>query len=296
MSVWLDGETMPTEGHSSATFDFVGPQYFSTLGVPILAGREIGREDEANAQRVGVINQTMAREYFGDADPLGRRLHASRDHPFEIIVVGVAADAKYNSLREQTPSQCYLPYFHSKSEAPHATFEIRLSGSAGAVASAIRAAAKEIAPSLRAPEIHAMSEIVEQSLTTERMLTQLSSFFGLLALLLACIGLYGVMSYNVASRTNEIGIRMALGAQAVSVFRLIAGQGMMLVLIGVVMGTGAAFVLTRLIREMLFGVSPTDLVTFAVVAVLLPGVALGACFVPARRATRVDPMVALRYE
>ena len=141
-----------------------------------------------------------------------------------------------------------------------------------------------------------MSEIVDRSLTTERMLTQLSSFFGLLALLLACIGLYGVMSYNVAGRTNEIGIRMALGARRRTVFKLIAGQGMTLVLIGIVIGLAAAFALTRLITSLLFGVSPTDSVTFGAVAVVLAAVALLACYIPARRATKIDPLVALRYE
>ena len=294
LSVWLEGDAPPPGQQRSATFDFVGPHYFSTLGMPILAGREIGPEDEGNAQRVGVINQTMARTYFGDANPIGRHFRADRDYRFDIVVIGVAADAKYNNLREQTPSQCYLPYFHSEG-APPATFEVRVAGNAGAVASAIRAAVKETAPALYT-EVHTMSEIVDQSLTTERMLTQLSGFFGLLALLLACIGLYGVMSYNVAGRTNEIGIRMALGAQAPNVLKLIAKQGMTLVLIGIAIGLPAAFAFTRLISSLLFGVRATDATTFVVVALLLAGVALPACFLPARRATKVDPLMALRYE
>src|SRR2546429_189902 len=295
MTVWLHGDAPPPGQQRSATFDFVGPQYFSTLAMPILAGLEIRPEDEGNTQRVGVINQTMARAFFGDANPIGRHLRADRDNPFDIVVVGVAADGKYNNLREQTPSQCYLAYFHSKSAAPHATFEVRVTD-AIPVASGIRTAVKEIGPALRAPEIHMMSEIVDRSLTTERMLTQLSSFFGLLALLLACIGLYGVMSYNVAGRTNEIGIRMALGARRRTVFKLIAGQGMTLVLIGIVIGLAAAFALTRLITSLLFGVSPTDSITFVAVAVVLATVAMLACYIPARRATKVDPLVALRYE
>ena len=296
LTIWLEGDAPPSGQQRSATFDFVGPRYFSTLGMPILIGREIGPEDEGNAQRVGVINQTMARTYFGDANPIGRHFRADRDHPFDILVVGVATDAKYNDLREQTPSQCYLSYFHSKSEAPHATFEVRFAGNATAVASAIRGAVKEAAPALRPPEIHTMSEIVDQSLTTERMLTELSGFFGLLALLLACIGLYGLMSYNVAGRTSEIGIRMALGAQPRNVFRLIARQGMTLVLIGMVIGLAAAFALTRLISSLLFEVGATDATTFGAIGVLLAGVALLACYLPARRATKVDPLVALRYE
>jgi predicted permease len=296
LTVWLEGETPPPGQQRSATFDFVGPHYFSTLGMPILAGREIGPEDEGNAQRVGVINQTMARAYFGEADPIGRHFRADRDHPFDIVVIGVAADAKYNNLREQTPSQCYLSYFHSKSEAPHATFEVRVAGNAAAVASAIRAAVKETAPALRATEIHTMGEIMDRSLTTERMVTQLSGFFGLLALLLACIGLYGVMSYNVAGRTNEIGIRMALGAHTKDVLMLVVRNGMVLTLLGVLLGLVGSFALTRLMSGLLFGVAPTDATTFITIPLLLICVALVACYIPARRATKVDPIVALRYE
>ncbi len=296
MTVWLEGDAPPPPGQGmTPVFDYVGPRYFSTLGMPLLAGREIGPQDEGNAPRVGVINQTMARAYFGDANPVGRRLRADRDNPFDIVVVGVVADAKYNHLREQTPSQCYLAYFNSKSEAPRPTFEIRSSANVAA-ASAIRAAIKEIAPSLPTPEIRTMNEIVAQSLTTERVITQLSSSFGLLALLLACIGLYGMMSYNVASRTNELGIRIALGARPRDIFKLVAGQGMTLVLIGVVTGLLAAFALTRLISNLLYEVSETDGATFVVIALLLAGVALLACWIPARRATKVDPMIALRCE
>ncbi|MGH9936486.1 MAG: FtsX-like permease family protein, partial [Blastocatellia bacterium] len=295
MTVWLEGDAPPPGQGMTPVFDFVGPRYFSTLGMPLLAGREIGPQDGGNAPRVGVINQTMARAYFGDANPVGRRLRADRDNPFDITVVGVVADAKYNHLREQTPSQCYLAYFNSKSDTPHATFEIR--GSANvAVASAIRAAIKEVAPSLPTPEIRAMNEIVAQSLTTERVITQLSSFFGLLALLLACVGLYGLMSYHVASRTNELGIRIALGARPRDIFKLVAGQGMTLVLIGIVTGLLAAFALTHLISSFLYEVSETDATTFVVIALLLTVVALVACWIPARRATKVDPMIALRCE
>src|SRR5438132_423287 len=149
---------------------------------------------------------------------------------------------------------------------------------------------------LPAPEINTNNDIIDRSSTTDHLLTQLSSFFGVLALLLAAVGLYGVMSYDVAGRINEIGIRMALGAQPRNVFKLIASQGMALVLIGIVIGVAAAFAVTRLIASLLFEVSPTDSVTFALVAALLASVALLASFVPARRATKVDPLVALRYE
>jgi len=174
--------------------------------------------------------------------------------------------------------------------------EVRTFGNPAAVATAIRAVVKDTSPLIEVPEIHSINELVDQTVTTERMIMTLCSFFGLLAVLLACIGLYGVMSYNVAGRTNEIGIRMALGAQRHNLFRLIAGQGMTLVLIGLLIGLGAASALTRLIRSLLFEVSPTDSITFLGVAMLFVTVALLACFIPARRATKVDPLVALRYQ
>jgi putative ABC transport system permease protein len=174
--------------------------------------------------------------------------------------------------------------------------EVRTFGNPAAVATAIRAVVKDTSPLIEAPEIHTINELADQTVTTERMIMTLCSFFGLLAALLACIGLYGVMSYDVAGRTNEIGIRIALGAQRRNVFKLIAGQGTTLVLIGIVIGLAAAFALTRLVRSLLFEVSPTDPTTFLFVAALLVAVALLACYLPARRATKVDPLVALRYE
>jgi ABC-type antimicrobial peptide transport system permease subunit len=164
------------------------------------------------------------------------------------------------------------------------------------VATAIRAVVKDAAPLLDPPEIQTVTELTGQTITTERMLTQLSSFFGLLALFLACIGLYGVMSYNIASRISEFGIRMALGAQAKDVLMLVIRSGMMLTLLGVAVGLAGSFALTRLMSGLLFGVTPTDATTFITIPLLLICVALVACYIPARRATKVDPLVALRYE
>ncbi|HVS81350.1 MAG TPA: ABC transporter permease [Pyrinomonadaceae bacterium] len=299
MNISINGST-PAPGQQISAFnDYVGPNYFSTADIPIFLGREIGPEDEGNAPLVGVINQTMARTYFGDANPIGRQIKASA--PFgnlAFTVVGIVADSKHDDLRTPSGSWFYTPYFHV-SRHPNfswATNEVRISGNTAAVATAIRAAAKDTSPLIEMPEIHTINELVGQTITTERLITTLSSFFGMLALLLACIGLYGAMSYNVVGRTNEIGIRMALGAQPRNIFRLIARQGMTLVLIGIVVGLSAALALTRLISSLLYGVSATDSTTFVIVAVLLAAVALLACYLPARRATKVDPLVALRYE
>jgi predicted permease len=299
MNISVDGYTPPAGQQTGAFDDYVGPKYFSTADIPILSGREIGPQDEGNAPLVGVINQTMARTYFGDANPIGRQIKGSGPPGnLDFTVVGIVADSKHDDLRTPSGSWFYTPFFHASRHRNFswATNEVRVSGNEPAVATAIRAAIKDASPLIEIPEIHAIDELVSQTVTTERLITTLSSCFGGLALLLACIGLYGVMSYNVAGRTNEIGIRMALGAQQRTVFKLIAGQGMTLVLIGIAIGLAAAFALTRLITSLLFGVTPTDSVTFVVVAVVLATVALLACYIPARRATKVDPLVALRYE
>ena len=299
MNISVDGYTPPPGQQVGAFDDYVGPKYFSTADIPILLGREIGPQDEGNAPLVGVINQTMARTFFGDTNPIGRQIKASA--PFgnlEFTVVGIVADSQHDDLRTPSGSWFYTPFFHA-SRPPSfswATNEVRVAGNAPAVATAMRAAIKDASPLVEMPEIHTIDELASQTITTERLITTLSSCFGALALLLACIGLYGVMSYNVAGRTNEIGIRMALGAQRRTIFKLVARQGMTLVLIGIVIGLAAAFALTRLISSLLFGVGPTDSITFFVVAVVLAAVALLACYIPARRATKVDPLVALRYE
>ena len=299
MNISIEGY-VPAPGEQMGAFnDYVGPNYFSTARVPLLLGREIGPQDEGNAPLVGVINQTMARTYFGQTNPIGRQIKASSPPmTLDFVVVGIVADSKHDDVRTPMGSWFYTPFFHA-SRHPNFSWamnEVRISGNAPAVAAAVRAAIKEIAPLMETPEIHTMNELVGQTLTTERMLTQLSSFFALVALLLACIGLYGVMSYNVAGKTNEIGIRMALGAQAGDVLRLILKQGMLLTSIGVAIGLAAAFALTRLMTTLLFGVSPTDAATFTVVSLALIAVALLACYIPARRATKVNPLVALRYE
>lgn len=299
-SISIDGHTpAPAEQMGAMMMDYVGPGYFSTLGIPLLLGREIDEQDEGNAPLVAVINQSMARTYFGDANPVGRQITATAAFgTFGFAVIGVVADSKHDDLRTQSGSWFYAPFFHSSRDRNFswAMNTVRISGNAESLAAAIRAVVKETAPLMATPEIQTIKGLVRKSLTTERMIVQLSTFFGVLALLLASIGLYGIMSYNVACRTNEIGIRMALGAQANDISRLMARQGMMLVAIGAVIGLSAALALTRMISSLLYGVSATDATTFAVIALLLAGVALFACGIPARRAARVDPMIALRCE
>jgi predicted permease len=293
----IDGQAATPGRRLRANTDFVGPGYFSTMGVPILAGREIGPPDESNAPLVGVINQTMAGALFGKENPIGGRIKASAAFgTMDFTIIGVAANSKHDDLREATGNWFYLPYFHA---ARHPNFswavnEVRTSGNSAAVAASIRAAVKEIAPSVEAPDIRALDTLIDQSITTERTVAQLSSFFGVLALLLTCIGLYGVLSYDVVSRTKEFGIRLALGARPRDVLKLILIQALTLVLIGLAVGLSAAVALTRLIASLLYDLNPIDPSTFVAVTLLLTILALLACWLPARRATKVDPMVALR--
>ena len=291
---------MPKSGQEmNARFDHVGPNYFSTVGIPVLAGREIGPQDEGSGQRVCVINQTMARYYFGDEIPIGRRIWDMfpTTHT-DCVVVGVVADAKYNSLDEKTPRRFYLPVFQplEDTETRFARFEVRAAGNPSAIAGSVRQVVKQTAATLPPIEIHTMDELVSQSLTSSRMITKLSGLFGALAALLACIGIYGIMAYAVAGRTNEIGIRMALGAQGGDVMWLVLRGSLLLVVIGVAAGLPLVIGAAKLISSQLFGLTAADPVTLVAATALMISVAMLAGYIPARRASRIDPLVALRYE
>jgi predicted permease len=290
----------PKSGQKMHTrFDTAGPNYFSTVGIPVLAGREIGPQDGGSGQRVGVINQTMARYYFGDENPIGRRIWDMfpTTHT-DFVVVGVVADAKYNSVSEETPRRFYVPYFHPMDERDweFARFEVRAVGDPSSIAASIREVVKQTAATLPPIEMHTMNELVSESLTSSRMITKLSGFFGALAALLACIGIYGIMAYAVAGRTNEIGIRMALGAQGGDVLWLVLRESLLLVVIGVAIGLPSVIGAAKLISSQLFGLTAADPVALAVATALMFGVAILAGYIPARRASRIDPLVALRYE
>ncbi len=293
----IDGYKPPSGQNMHARFDEVGPKYFATVGIPILVGRDITEEDGGSGQRVGVINQTMARYYFGNESPIGRRIwDMFPTNTTDFVVVGVAADAKYNSLREETPRRFYVPFFHPIEQATFARLEVRVSGNPSSVADAVRAAVKQSAPNLPPLGIHTMNDLVSESLTSDRMVTKLTGFFGALAVLLACIGIYGIMAYAVAGRTSEIGIRIALGADRGSVIWMVLRESLVLVLIGVAIGLPAVLAVSRLIKTLLFGLTPADPWALGLPSLLMLAVAALAGYVPARRAARTDPMTALRYE
>jgi predicted permease len=268
--------------------------YLETMEIPLLAGRGLTPQDDQRSPRVAVINQTMARRLFGDDNPVGKRFGFRAENSGDIEVVGLARDSRYQRPRQDVPSIAYLPY--PQNPLGTTTFAVRTAGDPGLMTAAIRQAVRDVDNDLPVFDVKSQVEQVERSLAQERFFPKLTGFFGLLALALAAVGLYGVMSYSVAQRTHEIAIRMALGATEQSILRRVTGQGMLLAIIGVGIGTAASLGLTRFLASFLFGVAPTDPATLVTISLVLIAVALGACLVPARRATRVDPMVALRYE
>jgi predicted permease len=275
----------------------VGPRYFDTLGLPTLTGRVLDERDDASGPKVAVVNETLARKAFGDDNPLGRMLRFGSDaKPRDFQIVGVVGDAKYHDLREPAPSTAYFSHLQALDVASFMTFQVRTAKDPESLVAAMRDEVSAVDSSIPVTRLDTLVGRIDKALYLERMFSRLTGSFGLLALMLVCVGLYGTMSYFVARRTNEIGIRMALGAKPAGVFRMVLGEGLTLAMAGVVIGLIGAVFGTRLIAGPLYGVPATDPLTFIVVALLLIAVGLLACYVPARRAMKVDPMVALRYE
>ncbi len=277
----------------------IGPNFFETLGTPLLLGRDFDARDRTDSTPAVVINQTMARRYFAGRNPLGKHIGRwawSERREFEIV--GVVGDAKYMSLRDDAPPTAYifLPQF-----PPHGsmTFEVRSRQAGSVLLPEVRDAIRGIDSRLAPTEVKTLAEQVDRSLDTERLVSAVSGCFGVLALVLACIGLYGVISYSVARRTNEIGLRMALGAEKNDVFRMVIGQGLRLAVAGLAIGVVVTLILARALTslsQMLYGVRASDPLTLVAVSVALTATAVLACTFPALRAMRIDPMEALRYE
>jgi putative ABC transport system permease protein len=267
--------------------------FFDTLDIRMLRGRDFAETDSQQAPKVMIINEAMANRFWPDQDPVGKRLKLFGDQDFR-QVVGIVADSKYNSLTEPRRPFMYIPLLQEY--APQVNLHVRTAADSRAMIAALRNEVQQIDPSLSVLNVQTLNERVQNSLGGERTQATLLGSGGVLALLLAAVGLYGVMSYSVAQRTREIGIRMALGAGRGNVMGLVLKQGLTLVTAGIVLGLGSAFAVTRLLASLLFGVSAVDPITFAGTSVLLIAVALTASYVPARRATKVDPIIALRYE
>jgi predicted permease len=277
----------------------VGARYFETLDTPILLGRDFGPRDRAASPLVALINQTMAQRFFANHSPIGKHVRLgpwTGKRGFQII--GVVGDQKYGSLRETVPPTAYLciPQLPQALTANGVTFEVHGAMASMGLAPQVRRVIQQADPRLAPTDIRTLAEQVDQSLYQEKLVSALSSFFAMLALLLACIGLYGVISYAVARRTNEIGIRMALGAESHRILRMVLREALTLVILGIAIGVPVALAASRLIATMLYGLRTTDPMTILTAVALMSLVALMAGYVPARRAARVDPMVALRYE
>jgi predicted permease len=286
----VDGyETRPEE-EPFVEYNTVSPDYFRTMSIPVVQGREFTERDNEQAQKVAIINETMARRYWPGRDPVGQKFRTY--DTFEVI--GVAKNIKYRSLGEEPRPHFY--YSLLQNYQPEIALHVRANGNPVLLLPAVRQAAQSISSNLVLYDAQTLSDQLALSMIPQRIAAILLGVFGLLALVLASVGLYGVMAHSVSQRTHEIGIRMALGATSRDVLRLIVGQGMLLAVIGVAVGLAGALALTRLLATLLYGVSATDPMTFAGTPMLLAVVALIASFIPAHRATKVDPMVALRHE
>jgi len=284
----------PRPGEEMAVlFNQVGPQFFATFGTPLLRGREFNAQDTPESPKVVIVNDCLARYFFGAENPLGRRITLENYKDLEIV--GVVADAKYRNLKEAAPQTAYIP-FSQYSALIQRTLCVRAAGNASALVAAIRGEVRSLDPNLPVFNVKTFAEQINESVSRERLVALLSSFFGLFALLLAALGLYGVMAYAVACRTREIGIRMALGARAVNALWLVLRETLLLALIGIALGLPAALISARLTEELLFGLSPNDPLTIALATLVMIAIAALPGYLPARRAALVDPLIALRHE
>ncbi|HEX8072779.1 MAG TPA: ABC transporter permease [Pyrinomonadaceae bacterium] len=296
----IGGRPVPAPADKpSANYRAISADYFRALRIPVLRGRAFTAQDAAKAPPVIIVNDWFARRFFPNQDPLGQRIMIERDpsegqQPWREIV-GVVGDVRHESLTEPGGSEYYVPF--AQEPAAYMDLVVRAAAAdAPGLGAAVRDAVREVDREQYVPAVTPLTRLLAESVARRRFQLLLTGLFAAVALALASVGIFGVTTYTVAQRTHEIGVRMALGAQARDVLRLIVGQGMRLILAGVGLGLAAAWALTRVLAGMLYDVTPTDPATFVGVALLLSLVALAACLIPARRATRVDPLVAMRYE
>ena len=296
-TITVQGYTPAPDERVAAELNFVAPGFFETLQVPVLRGRAIDERDGAGAPHVAVVNESLAKRFFGPGDAVGRRFgFGRRGNPAEIEVVGVVRDGRHASLRDGVPLMAYVPHAQHTDDTGGVTFYLRAAGDPAAQGGAAREAVRRVDPALPVNDVATMSAVVDESLLLDRLSSWLSAAFGLLATALAAIGLYAVTSFSVARRTREIGLRMALGADVGSVLGLVLRDVLSTALVGIAVGLPLAVALGRLFESRLVGLRATDPATLSAATVALLLVVLLAGYVPARRATRVDPMIALRVE
>jgi predicted permease len=296
----LDGglwtESIHVEGQPEKTTTDVqmlaaGPDFFETMRIALVKGRTLRAADMRSKQEVAVVNEAFVHKFLESRDVIGMHFGGTDKDDPQRQIIGVVADTKYDDMRKADEPTAYVPLKNGE-----VTFALRSATDPGALIPAVRHIVNEVDENLPVFGVRTQTQTIDRLLFGERLVARLSSLFGVLGLVLACIGLYGLLSYEVARRTREIGIRAALGAQRQDVLRMVIKQGLVLVVFGLIAGVMAAFAATRFLQSLLFGVKPTDPWTFTAVCALLIFVGVLACYIPARRATLVDPMVALRYE
>jgi predicted permease len=292
-------EGRKAEAKDQGTLDnYVGDGYFVTMRIPILAGRRFTAQDTATSVRVGVVNQALAKRDFPGQNPIGKTFSTTDMENRNLIytVVGVCADTRYANLRDDPPPTFFLSYKQAPDVSWGMTFAVRTRLSRAAITPGLRRAVQLVDPDLPLMDVRSQSEQIDEITTSERIFADLTAGFGVLALALACVGIYGIMAFAVSQRTNEIGIRMALGARPEQVQRMVLAEASWMAVLGLLAGVGGALALGRLIASLLYGLKAWDPATFAGSAILLIAVALAASWLPARRAAGVDPMRALRHE
>jgi predicted permease len=303
---WVNNGSISVEGQSPNVeprnrhihWNQVGPGFFETMGMSLLLGRAVDGRDRGDGPHVAVVNEAMVRQFFPGQNPIGRRFWFGRTpgagQPIEIV--GVVRDAKYASLRAPAPPTAYVPYTQSRVPLAAMVFQVRAAGDPMALVGGIRQVVRRVVPGVPMGDVKTQARQIDDSLGQETMYARLFSFFGLIALLLACVGLYGTMAYALGRRTREIGIRMALGAARARVLRMALVESLVIAVAGVVAGALLATAGARYVRSLLFEVTPLDVPTLAAAVLVMFTVALAAGYLPARRASRLDPLRALREE
>jgi predicted permease len=291
-----EGQHYPRDQRPAVLENTVGDEFFRTFGIPVVAGRGFNRGDTTTSRRVIVVNESVVKKFFPNRNPIGATVEAGWNRPFPVEIVGVCADAKYNAVRESVQPTVYMPYTQRTGGLADPNFAIATSLAGETILPSVRDAVASVDRNLPVLDVRTQDEQIAASLQQPRIFAELTAGFGALALVLACIGIYGIMAYAVSQRTNEIGIRMALGAEPGRVRRMVVGEASWITLIGVSAGVAGALALSRVVASMLYGLKAWDPATLVVAATLLVFVALGASWIPARRAAGVDPMRALRHE
>ncbi len=278
---------------TESSFMSVGPGFFSTMGIPLVLGREIDERDATNSGKVVVINEVFAKKYFSGEDPLGKQIGMGK---VQYEIVGVAKTARYNSLKREIPPVIYMPYTQRRRPLGQVVFELRTAGNPLSLANTVRRIVAEGAPRVPVFHVTTQSDQIDETISQELTFADLCTAFAALALIIACVGLYGLMAYAVSRRSNEIGIRMALGAQRRRIVWMVLREAMALCVAGLAVGLACAWSVASVVQSFLFGMKPGDPMALGASLVLLAAAAMLAGYAPAWRAARIDPMTALRHE